>query len=157
VGAVVVTALAMMAIAIVPAGAAAATTTIRVDESSSDATLETGSTTCKSNGAPKGCTLRAAVELANIDSQESGGESVAVEVPAATYTETLDPLAIQDGASVVIDGAGIGKTIIVGSGNGAVLEVKEGGALTINGVTVRGGSDYIGGGVFVDDEASLAV
>jgi hypothetical protein len=151
------TAIALIAIAIGPASAAAATTTIKVDESSTDATLETGSTTCKSNDALKGCTLRAAVELANIDSEEAGGESVAVEAPAATYTETLDPLAIEDGASVVIDGAGIGKTIIVGSGNGAVLEVEEGGSLAVNGVTVRGGRAYIGGGVFVDDDASLAV
>lgn len=156
-GAVVATALALIAIAIVPASAAAATATIKVDESSTDSTLETGSTTCKSNDALKGCTLRAAVELANIDSEEAGGESVAVEVPAATYTETLDDLAIEGGASVVIDGAGIGKTIIVGSSNGAVLEVEEGGSLTVNGVTVRGGRDYVGGGVFVDDDGSLAV
>ncbi len=157
VGAVVATALALIAIAIVPASAAAATATIKVDESSTDSTLETGSTTCKSNDALKGCTLRAAVELANIDSEEAGGESLAVEVPAATYTETLDDLAIEGGASVVIDGAGIGKTIIVGSSNGAVLEVEEGGSLTVNGVTVRGGRDYVGGGVFVDDDGSLAV
>ena len=69
--------LALLAIA--PASAAAAGT-ITVNETE-DAKLVSGETTCVSEAAGKGCTLRAAVELAD----NEGGE-VTIDLPEGDYT-----------------------------------------------------------------------
>jgi len=146
----------LMLLAIAPAGAAAATT-IDVNDSSTDAPLESASTMCKSTDAAEDCTLRAAVELANRQSEEAGGETVTIEVPAGTYTETLGSLVVEEGASVTIDGAGIGKTILDGAGANSVLYVEYHAALSLDGVTVRHGREDAGGGIYVTEEASLDV
>jgi hypothetical protein len=143
-------------LAIAPASASAATT-IDVNDSATDAPLESAGTTCRSTDAAEDCTLRAAVELANRQSEEAGGETVTVEVPAGTYTETLGSLGVEEGASVTIDGAGVGKTIIDGGGTHSVLYVEGHATLTLDGVTVRRGSEDTGGGIYVSEEASLAV
>lgn len=143
-------------IAIAPASSVAATT-IHVN-SSTDAPLEGGSKTCKSTDASEDCTLRAAVELAGQDSNEASGEVVTVEVPAGTYTEAHEELQIEDDASIAIDGAGVGETIIEGPSTGdTVFFVNVDSALSLNGVTIRHGKRYDGGGVFVNDDASLTV
>ena len=102
--------LALLAFA--PSSASAATG-ITVN-STTDAPLETFSTTCTSTDPAEDCTLRAAVELANTESEDSG-EQVTVDVPAGVYTEELGSLFIVSDASVAIDGAGAGKTIIDGA------------------------------------------
>jgi Right handed beta helix region len=143
---------AFLVLAIVPASAGAASV-INVDETT-DAPLNSGATTCKSTSVAEGCTLRAAVELA-----DSEGQPATIEVPEGTYAETEGPLFIENDATVTIKGAGAGagKTIVEGNGTSVVLEVEEDSGLILNGVTVRNGSEDEGGGIYVSSDASLLV
>jgi hypothetical protein len=114
--------LAAIALLALASASALAATPIAVTETT-DAPLAPSVSTCESTDAAKGCTLRAAVELA--DAQ--GGE-VTIDVPAGTYKETaIEPtLVIEDHAEVTISGAGAEKTIIEGEAKARVLEVQEG-------------------------------
>lgn len=143
--------LALLAIA--PASAAAAGT-ITVNETE-DAKLVSGETTCVSEAAGKGCTLRAAVELAD----NEGGE-VTIDLPEGDYK--LLPaasLSIKDGVSITIDAsAGAGKTIIEGQPNASIFVVEGDGSLTVEGVTVEHGGTEGSGGAFdvgVDGELTI--
>jgi hypothetical protein len=148
--------LALFALLPVTASAAEPITTITVNETT-DASLASSATTCESEAAPKGCTLRAAVELANEESKASSGELVAVDVPADTFDDTLGTLAIEEGAQVVVTGTGAGDTIIDGGRVANVFEVHEGASLTLQGLTVRHGEEFFGGGIYVYSYASLTV
>jgi hypothetical protein len=151
VGIGLLTAIALLALA---SASALAATPIAVTETT-DAPLAPSVSTCESTDAAKGCTLRAAVELA--DAQ--GGE-VTIDVPAGTYKETaIEPtLVIEDHAEVTISGAGAEKTIIEGEAKARVLEVQEGASLKLVGVTVtNGGNEENGGAVFVSPIAALIV
>jgi hypothetical protein len=134
--------------------------TVQVDDSSSDAPLSSeGKTnaTCESTDTTKGCTLRAAVELADQLSIASG-ETIAVEVPPGTYTNTPAngrELAIRAEARVRIAGAGARKTVIDGGGEGSVFFVEEPAILTLEGVTVRHGSEEFGGGIYAEPETAV--
>jgi len=139
--------------------AAAASTTITVN-SQLDEPLKAGATTCESKPA-KDCTLLAATELANEESKENSGETVTVDVPEGTYEHTLLPaegiLYAGEGASVAIDGAGAGKTIIDGGGVTKLFEVEEEATLKLKGVTVQHGSEEEGGGIETDGDDILIV
>ncbi len=150
--------LAVLGMLALPA-AAAASTPITVN-SQLDEPLEAGATTCESKPA-KDCTLLAATELANEESKEKSGETVTVDVPEGTYDHTLLPaegiLYAGEGASVAIDGAGAGKTIIDGGGVTDLFEVEEEATLKLKGVTVRHGSGEEGGGIETDGDDILIV
>ncbi len=151
---------AVLAVLALPS-AAAASTTITVN-SETDAPLESGASTCKSTDAKEDCTLLAAVELANEVSLENSGETVTVDVPEGKYEKTLPgsegELYVKEGASIVIDGAGAGKTTIDGGGvDEDVLEVEEGAALKVDGVTVQHGHEDDGGGFYVSEDGALTV
>jgi hypothetical protein len=146
--------LAVVALLALTAASAMAATPIAVTETT-DAPLESGASACESTDSAKGCTLRAAVELADAE----GGE-VTIDVPAGAYKETAtEPtLVIDDGAEVTISGAGAENTIIEGEAKARILEVQEGGSLKLDGVTVtNGGDEENGGAVFVSPFASLIV
>lgn len=156
---------AIALLAFLPATAAAngPLNPIAVNEAGPDASLAStarylgGSDTCESENPKAGCTLRAAVELANEESKENT-EVITIEVPAGTYTETLGSLTISPGAKIVITGAGATETIIDGGGKYSVFVDYEGGSLTVKGVTIQHGyNNFGGGGVLVDNEASLTV
>jgi len=139
---------AAIALALTSASAMAATP-IAVTETT-DAPLEGGASTCESTDVAKGCTLRAAVELADDHS-----EKITIDVPEGTYKETAaEPaLVVKDDAEVTISGAGAEKTIIEGDATASVLEVQEDSSLTIDGVTVTYGRGKDGGGI---DAAALS-
>jgi hypothetical protein len=146
--------LAVVALLALSASSALAATTITVTETT-DAPLASGATTCESTDPAEGCTLRAAVELADAE----GGE-VTIDVPAGNYKESAtDPtLVIENDAEVTISGAGAENTIIEGEAKARVLEVEEDSSLTIDGVTVTNGAqEEDGGGIDVADFAALLV
>ncbi len=138
--------------------AAAASTTITVN-SQADAPLASAGA-CESTHNNE-CTLLAAVELANKVSNETSGETVTVEVPKGKYENSLGGvpafLYVEEGANVVIDGAGAGKTIIDGGGEGSVLEVDEFAGLTLHGVTVQHGAAIFGGGIDTNSFDGLTI
>lgn len=135
------------AMALAPATASAATT-ITVKEGT-DAALSAG----HECGSGEGCSLRGAVELAD----NSGGETT-IDVPAGEYALTEGELSVEDGADVTIHGAGAAATIIEqNTPNSGVIGVEGGGSLTLQGVTVRGGEEFIGGGLYAGRDGALAV
>ena len=140
-----------IALALTSASALAATP-IQVTETT-DAPLEAGASTCESTDLAKGCTLRAAVELADSEGQ------VTIDVPEGTYEETASEptLVIKDDAEVTISGAGAEKTIIEGNATASVLEVEADSSLTLDGVTVTNGNADEGAGVYVEGFADLTV
>jgi hypothetical protein len=145
--------LAIVALLALPAASALAATPITVTETT-DAPLESGANACESTDIAKGCTLRAAVDLANKD----GGE-VTIDVPEGKYV-TMAPgytLEIEDGADVTIAGAGADKTFIEGEEESDVLEVEDGASLTIKGATVKHGREDEGGGIYVSFGGSLVL
>jgi predicted outer membrane repeat protein len=149
--------LVLFALLPVTASADAPITTITVTETA-DSPLSPSAklTACESEAAGKGCTLRAAVELANEESVASG-EVVTIDVPGDTFDDTLGVLSIEEGAQVVIVGAGASETIVDGGSVTDVFEVYEGASLTLQGLTVRHGHDYFGGGIYVSPYSSLTV
>ena len=160
-GKVEIALLAVLAALALPSAAAASTTLTVNDEV--DAPLESGESECKSTDPqPQNCTLLAAVELANTVSLEEGGATVKIDVPAGNYDHTLPAsvgiLYVEAGASVEVDGAGAGKTIIDGGGVTDLFEVEEEGTLKVDGVTVQdGGSEDEGGGFYVAEDGALTV
>ena len=131
-------------LAIAPATASAATITVR---ETNDAPLASG-VEC---GEGEGCSLRAAVELAD----EAGGAST-IELPAGTYELTEGALWIEDGAQVTIHGAGAATTTIEG-GKGGVLRAEAGAELTVQDVTVTGGEEEAGGGLYAESDGALTI
>lgn len=142
---------------LLPATADAART-ITVDDASTDAALSGGGPSCTSSDAAGGCTLRAAVELANLDS--SGGEAVTIKVPSGTFSNTAadgGPLVIDATADTDIIGAGTAQTIIDGGEAGSVFAVDGGASLTLQGVTIAHGHGDQGGGIDAASDASVTI
>jgi hypothetical protein len=152
-GMTMVAALATAVALVLTASSAIAATPIAVTETT-DAPLEAGASTCESTDTAKGCTLRAAVELA-----DNEGVAATIDVPEGTYQETAaEPtLVVKDDVEVTISGAGAEKTTIEGDATASVLEVENGSSLTLDGVTVTNGEDEDGGGVYVAPFADLTV
>ncbi len=152
--------LAVVAMFALPAGTAAAATPITVN-SETDAPLESAASMCESTDPGKDCTLLAAVELADEVSEENSGETVTVDVPAGKYENTLGSsgvLRVDNGESVVIDGAGPGKTIIDGGGaDQSAIDLEEGASLRLHGVTVQRGNEDEGGGIYAHGSDGLIV
>ncbi len=147
--------LAAVSLAAFPAGALATpapSTTIAVNDSSTDAPLSSegkANGACESTDATHGCTLRAAVELAD----EREPAEVTIDVPAGTFTNTAangGALEIVRAADVKIVGAGATETILDGGGAGvgSVISADFEAKLSVEGVTIRDGSTTgYGGGI----------
>ena len=119
-------------------------------------------TTADENGAGAGCSLREAFKSADDNanfggcSGSGGGVPFTINVPAGTYTLTVDELKVGDATNTntTIVGAGAASTIIQQTvANRRVLNVNSSVSLnvavTISGVTITGGnfpSDTDGGG-----------
>ena len=132
-------------LAIAPASAGAATT-INVTEPS-DAPLAAGNE-CAGG---ETCTLRAAVEKADAE----GGE-VTIALPAGTYALSEGALWAEDDVQLTVRGEGAATTTIEGSDD-SVFGVEDGSSLLLAGVTVTGGGEQYGGGVYVEDNGTLRV
>jgi len=66
----------------------------------------------------------------------------AIIVAAGVYTGH-----VVIGKDLTLQGAGAGDTILDGEGTGRVLYVAGGHSVSISGVTIRNGSDNLGGGI----------
>ncbi len=133
------------AMAIVPASASAATTynvTTHADQTGAGFECGTG----------EECSLRGAIDLADEKSEEA-----TINVPAGEYTSSQDEWVIGQGAEVTIKGAGAGSTTLVGDGASEDFWVEAPSGLTLEGVSVTGGSSSYGAGVYVEGGASLLV
>ena len=110
------------------------------------------------------CSLRAATEEANSEGTTTPAMgTIAIVVPAGTYTLTMGTaLQVSDPAGVAITGAGASSTVIQQTTSPAdgvidVLEATstEGANAALSGVTVAGGSQNFGGGIWVEDSNDL--
>ncbi len=158
--------LALLAISPGTAAAIGPITPLTVNEETSDARLAPvgdPDEECISESAEKGCTLRAAVELANYESREDD-IVVTIDVPAGTFgnTEEYGTFDIEVGARIVITGEGAGKTNIEGAGEegtplASIFTVDEGASLTIQKVTLLHGYAEGGSGGAIDAEGGATV
>lgn len=130
--------------AIAPASASAATT-LNVN-TEADGPLTSGN---ECGGGVEECTLRAAIERA-----DKVGE-VTIELPAGTYAVSEGALAVDDDAEVTVHGSGAASTIIESNGSDRVFEVEDTSELTLDGVTITGGDQDEGAGIYA--EGSLTV
>jgi hypothetical protein len=158
----------LAALAFLPASAAAngPLNPIAVNESTTDAPLASAGLSnleCVSESASEGCTLRAAVELANHESTESD-IVVTVDVPGETFgnTSPYGTFEIERGARIILAGAGAGNTKIEGAGEApraSIFTVEEGAALTLANLTVlHGDAETDGGnGGAIDAEGGASV
>ncbi|MCB9446641.1 MAG: right-handed parallel beta-helix repeat-containing protein [Ardenticatenaceae bacterium] len=108
------------------------------------------------------CTLRAAVQEANFS---VGSDTIII--PAGTYALTLTgsdtaaavgDLDITD--ALTISGAGADTTTVQGSMSDRIFEIRNNAAVSIAGITIRGGapaSSNNGGGILVNSGTSLAL
>ena len=92
------------------------------------------SATCDALGSPCATISQA---LAN------GSSGDTISIAAGTYAERLDVR-----ASVALQGAGVGQTIVDGSSGGGVLTVHQGVIAQVSGITIQHGRAPSGGGVF---------
>jgi predicted outer membrane repeat protein len=121
------------------AAAASAANTITVN-STVDAPLTAAATTCTSTN---GCTLRAGVQFAV---QQGGAWTIIL--PAGTYKLTLPYSGPDDGrngdlevngATITLQGAGSGSTIIDGNTQNRIFYINPGAGLIASGVTFQNG------------------
>jgi hypothetical protein len=161
---------ALAALAFLPASAAAngPLNPITVDEAKTDAPLAaTGDSQleCVSESTGEGCTLRAAVELANYESTEYD-IVVTVDVPGETLgnTSPYGTFEVEPGARIIVAGAGAGNTKIESAGEApraSIFTVEQGAALTLQNLTLlhgdaEGGSGN-GGAIDAEGGASVTV
>jgi CSLREA domain-containing protein len=138
----------------------------------SAATITVNTTTDELN-ADGDCSLREAIRAANlhaaVDACTAGSGTDTIIVPAGTYALTLAGASEDNGvsgdldvrSSLTLQGAGAGSTIIDATGLGErALEVKPPVAVMpgpihitvdIRGLTLTGGTDGGGGGLFIDE------
>ncbi len=156
---------------LLPASAAASgpLNPITVNESATDAPLESSGDAqleCVSESSGEGCSLRAAVELANYESKEYG-IVVTIDVPGETFgnTQSYGTFTIETGASIVISGAGAGVTKIEGAGEEfqrtSIFTVDGGASLTVKNLTLlhgdAEGSRGYGGAIYAYEGTSVTV
>jgi CSLREA domain-containing protein len=129
--------------------ATARTFTVTSTADAHDATAGDGN--CDS---PSGCTLRAAIEDANLDSGLS-----AIVVPTGTYTLSLGELLITAPAGMQITGSGIGLTVISGGNASRVFNVgsPNGSLVTISRLTAKNGLAPLDGGGNPDNGGAVLV
>ncbi|MES2933521.1 MAG: right-handed parallel beta-helix repeat-containing protein [Pseudomonadota bacterium] len=103
------------------------------------------------------CSLRAAVEQSNA---LSAYPPEIIILPAGTYTLTLGELVIKN--SLDLQGAGAEQTFIDGNAQSRVIAIdgEASPILHFSGITIQngnGGTFEAGGGIFVDEKATLAL
>ena len=106
------------------------------------------------------CTLRAAIQEANI---LPGANEIIL--PPNMYVLTLGQLTIGGSGSLTLTGGGASTTIIDGNDKGRVFSIGTGTGITVNisAVTVQngrvtsGGFDEGGGGIFMKDDGASAL
>jgi predicted outer membrane repeat protein len=86
------------------------------------------------SGAPGDCSLRQALDKAG------NGDTVVVPASATPYTVTDGVIAVAGG--VTIQGAGAAATTISGGGTSQLLSVGSGGPITIESLTLAGGTTH---------------
>jgi CSLREA domain-containing protein len=128
----------------------AVTFTVNTTDDGADATPNG---TCATAGGQ--CSLRAAIQEANVTP-----EADTVEVPAGTYLLSVadDIFSNPDldlEAPVTIHGAGPLATIVDGQGAHGVFEAIA--TSTISGLTIRGGDEYAGGGIYAENPVTVTV
>lgn len=114
------------------------------------------------------CSLREAIAAANADtaSGSSAGECPAgsgsdtITVPAMEIS--LEGSALRISSSVNLVGSGVGSTVVAGSPTGSVpfrdsVFFVSAGQVTLQGLTIRGGNAFIGGGVFVGTGSTVEI
>ncbi|MEA2480016.1 MAG: hypothetical protein QOJ07_1938 [Thermoleophilaceae bacterium] len=139
----------------------AAAVTFTVNSTSDAADINPNDGTCNSSSFSTVCTLRAAIQTANLNG--NGGVTDQIVVPAGTYSLTVLNSSPEDAAAtgdlditapVSIQGAGARTTVIVGelkqSPTDRVFDVRGGATgVTISGLAIQNGgpsSDATGGG-----------
>jgi hypothetical protein len=141
-----VTVLSLLALALVPASPAAASTTLSVT-TTADSNPASGPCASGSTTPPSPLSLRDALCVAS-----NLGGAVTVSVPAGTYDLSFGQLqaGLNSGDNVTIDGAGAASTTINAQGQTGVISFDEnlvGGVDgTVSGLTITGGSDSTFGG-----------
>lgn len=136
-----------------------------------DAPLKAGATTCTSTDTSGGCTLRAAVQLAD----QNGGSNTldltagqyVLKIPpsCSSYTaanldldgcDANDPsqgdLDVLAGDSLTITGAGSGTTTVDAAGIDRAFAVENGASLTLSGMTIEDGSPASQGCTDTDED-----
>ena len=172
-------ALSLIATLSSPVGAAV-TFMVNSTADASDATLGDGF--C-ATADPVACTLRAAIEEANalLGPDVISIPDLSADVLPDTYTLTLGELFITESVDIVgggkaltiIDGGGENRVFdlagdvaisnvtitggYAGDGNGGGIFVEDGASATISGSTVSGNEAWIGAGIYVGSDASLAL
>jgi hypothetical protein len=135
---------------------AAAAVTITVNTTADNAP---GPGQCE--GAAGDCSLRQAIDVAN---GEPGADTVVL--PAGEYDLTIEPAGgtpgdsgdLNVGGELTIDGAGARKSVIDASAiEDRVLELEDGGELTLVGLGVTGGSTSENGGGIYSENGKLAL
>ncbi len=148
---------AAVVLGLVPASAVGATPLEVADVG--DAPLSSAGETagvCESTDTTGSCTLRAAVQLANILSVEKT-EDVTVSVPAGLFADVLGTLTVAEDAQVTLAGSAVAHSIIDDDKAGSVLTVERGGNLTVRDLTLRDGHAINGGAIDVPTVGSLVV
>ena len=87
-----------------------------------------------------------------IDANTIGGQDT-INIPLGLYNLTSGELAITD--DVIITGAGAQATIIDGGGSDRVFHTVGTITVDMSGVTIQGGNQSNGGGIFVDNSSIL--
>jgi CSLREA domain-containing protein len=131
----------------------AATFTVNSTTDDAPASADGDCETVYTLGGPSLCTLREAIQEAN----STAGPDV-INVPAGTYQLTNARNELFIFASMTIVGAGAATTTIVGSGSDGVIRLSDIGpdfTADISGITISGGNAVEGGGILVQDGATL--
>jgi predicted outer membrane repeat protein len=141
--------LAVSALGVLAWGGVASAASFTVNDPTDAALATSTDTNCASTNGGS-CTLRAAVQAA-----DNSGDSSTITVPAGTYKLTIastaanDPttgdLDVNNNATVAINGAGSGSTIIDANGIDRAFAVQSGASLSISGVTIEHGDALTSG------------
>lgn len=102
------------------------------------------------------CSLRAAVMEANAQAS-----AVTIRIPAGIYRLVRSSLAPEQGGDlkigreVTLKGAGADSTVLLADNGTRVLTVLKDGAVSLEGLTIRGGQADLGGGIYNEGWLSI--
>jgi len=157
-------AVVLIALLVVSTAATLEAATFNVTTTADAPDVAPGNGICEATPGAGDCTLRAAIMEANA---WPGADTI--EVPAGNYVLTFEPTTEHDTAwiagegdldilsNLTIAGAGAGVTFIGWTAPTAwrrVVQVANNAVATIEGVTIRNGKSFFGGGIFVEGNAA---
>jgi uncharacterized repeat protein (TIGR01451 family) len=128
----------LLVLALPTAASAAGTQVLYVSTAGSN------SGSCTSTGAGACITIEQAVTLAE---STYSSDSVTIDVAAGSYTGSDEAVSISVSQPLSIDGAGASSTTLDDDGSGSDVTVAGNSQVTIEGLTINGGSAENGGGV----------